>query len=267
MDYSEFLALNVAVEDGIATVTMGFEGGDEKTRNFQHSELGRIWRTLDADPDVRCVLLTGTGENFYLSGKPPGAQARVEAEGDRAAMWEFTLLIEREVNAIFYEMINFSKPLVAAVNGTAAGAGLTVAVLSDISVMAEDAILFDPHVMLGLSAGDGLGGIMPLLTGLTKAKLYLLTSDALDGREAERIGLVSRAVPREQVMEVASDYARRLAAGPPVALRFTKRGLNQWLRLAGIVGHDYSFALEAVSDYSGERPGAPWTDWPPRKVP
>jgi hypothetical protein len=93
-------------------------------------------------------------------------------------------------------------------------------------------------------------------------------SIALDGGdEAERIGVVSRAVPRERLLEVATDYAERLARAPEVALRFTKRSINQWLRLAEIVSQDYALTLEALSEYSGERAGNPHTDWPPRQVP
>jgi enoyl-CoA hydratase len=139
--------------------------------------------------------------------------------------------------------------------------------LSDISVIAEDVWLFDPHIMLGSTTGDGAGALMPLYVGMAKAKLYLMTSDALDGIEAERIGLVSRAVPRAELLDVATDYARRLAQAPPVSLRFTKRGINQWLKLTELVSQDYSLALEALADYSGERKGNPHTDYPPRIVP
>src|SRR6202042_2699611 len=99
-----------------------------------------------------------------------------------------------------------------------------------------------------------------------KAKLYLLTSDAITGKEAERIGLVGRAVPRAELMEVANDYAERLARAPVVALRFTKRAINQWLRLGEIVSQAYAHALETLSDYSGEREGNPPTEYPPRQV-
>ncbi len=86
--------------------------------------------------------------------------------------------------------------------------------------------------------------IWPLLCGMAKSKYYLLTSDFIDGREAERIGLVSKAVPRDQVLPEAMSIAGRLAEGPQLAQRYTKRALNQWLRLGGITAFDYSAALE-----------------------
>jgi enoyl-CoA hydratase len=264
MDYSDYKGLAIAVADGIARVTLQFQGETE-VRRHQHRELTEVWRQFERDKDVRVVLLTGIGDKeFYLSGRPPGSGPKY---GDMEAMWEWTEHLEGEVAALVKEMIRFSKPVIAAVNGAAAGAGQAVVMLSDIAIMADDAWLFDPHMMLGVAAGDGPGGIWPLYTGIAKAKLYLLTSDAISGKEAERIGLVGRAVPREQLMDVANDYAERLARIPVVAMRFTKRGINQWLKLAELVSQDYSHALEVLSDYSGEREGNPHTEWPPRQVP
>ena len=258
MDYSSFRALAVVVTDGVARVTMTYSKDNQPAQYVQHEELGRIWPVLDRDPDVKVVLITGTGEEFYFSGRPGPT---------RDADWNVAAWLEREVPAIFNELVNFGKPLVAAINGTASGAGLTVALLSDISIMAEDAILFDPHVMLGISAGDGAAALLPLFAGMAKAKLYLMTSDSLDGREAERIGLVSRAVARADVDKVAEDYVERLKKAPAVAMRFTKRSIHQWLKLTSVASQDYAFALEALSFFSNERKGAPYTDFPPRKVP
>ena len=94
--------------------------------------------------------------------------------------------------------------------------------------------------------------IWPLLCGMAKAKLYLLTSDPCTGAEAERIGLVSRAVPADEVFEVAMGYARRIAAGPQLAAQFTKKSLNQWLRLGGITAFDYSQVLELLNFFGPE---------------
>jgi enoyl-CoA hydratase/carnithine racemase len=265
VDYSGYQGLDVSLDGGIASVVMKFQGEDHETRRHQHRELTTIWRQFDADDQVKVALITGVGEDeFYLSGRPPGSGA---SRDDHDAMWRFTLHLEGEVADLVRELTRFQKPLIAAVNGAAGGAGLAVVMLSDISIMASDAWVFDPHIMLGISAGDGPGGIWPLYTGIAKAKLYLLTSDALNGDEAERIGLVSRSVPRPEVLPVAKDYAERLARAPATALRYTKRGINQWLRLAEVVSQDYSVTLEALSEYSGERAGNPHTEWPPRQVP
>src|SRR5688500_11538022 len=127
--------------------------------------------------------------------------------------------VMKEAEAIVYEMMNCEKIIISAINGVAVGAGLAVALMADISIMAEDARLTDGHTRLGVAAGDHACMIWPLLCGMAKAKYYLLTCDFVDGREAERIGLVSKAVPRDQVLPEALRVARQLADGPQPALR------------------------------------------------
>ena len=134
----------------------------------------------------------------------------------------------------------------------AVGAGLAVALMADISIMSETARITDGHIRLGVAAGDHAACIWPLLCGMAKAKLYLLTADFLDGKEAERIGLVSRAVPQDQVVPTALEYARKLADGPQYAIRFTKRALNQWLRLGGLASFDYSLVLEMLNFFDAD---------------
>jgi enoyl-CoA hydratase len=158
--------------------------------------------------------------------------------------------------------------VVAAINGTVSGAGLAVALMSDITIAADNAVIFDPHIMLGMATGDGPGGLWPLFTGLPKAKLYLMTSDGLTGAEADRIGLISRAVPLADLQDVAEDYAERLASkATTYSVRLTKRALGQYLKLASLVCNDYSIAVQLLSFYSDERAREPLTPFPPRIVP
>jgi enoyl-CoA hydratase len=142
-------------------------------------------------------------------------------------------------------MINCEKPVVAAINGVAAGAGLVVALLSDISICAEDARLGDGHVKLGVAAGDHAAIIWPLLAGLAKARYYLLTGEMLTGTEAERIGMVSKALPHDKVLAEALEIAHTLATGSQLAIRWTKRALNNWLKAAGPI-FDQSAAYEML---------------------
>ena len=118
-----------------------------------------------------------------------------------------------EAASLVTNMLDCEKPIVSAINGTAVGAGLAVALMADISVIAEDARLTDGHLRLGVVAGDHAAILWPLLCGMAKAKYYLLTADFLDGREAERIGLVSKCVPAEQVLDESLAIAGRLASG------------------------------------------------------
>ena len=150
----------------------------------------------------------------------------------------------QEASDIVHNMINLDKPVISAINGVAVGAGLAVAMLADISIAAEDARITDGHVRLGVAAGDHASVIWPLLCGMAKAKYYLLTCDFLDGKEAERIGLVSLAIPSDELMPKAS--------GPQSAIRWTKRSLNQWLRMAAHTSFDYSLALEMLGFFGDD---------------
>src|SRR2546425_10285278 len=143
-------------------------------------------------------------------------------------------------------MIILHKPVISAINGVAVGAGLVVAMMADISIMSETARFTDGHTKLGVVAGAHAPILWPLLCGMAKAKYYLLTADFIDGREAERIGLVSMCVPPDQLMAKAFDVANRLAQGSQLSIRWTKRALNNWLRQAGPI-FDQSLALEMLS--------------------
>ncbi|MDP2702424.1 MAG: enoyl-CoA hydratase/isomerase family protein, partial [Candidatus Rokubacteria bacterium] len=204
-----------------------------------HWELTQVWLTIDADPAARVALVTGAGRAFSAGGD----MSLVEEMVGNAAAAARTM---REASDLVYNIINLDKPIVSAINGPAVGAGLVVALLADVSIIAETARITDGHTRLGVAAGDHAAIIWPLLCGMAKAKYYLLTSEFLDGREAERIGLVSRAVPAEKVLDVAWTVAESLARGSQPAIRFTKRALNNWIKQAGPI-FDQSLALEMLT--------------------
>lgn len=246
MAYTDFEHLQVEVDDlGIATVSIPTVGSTGRRQAEIHKEVAAIWRRLDDDQAVRSILITGADDEFYRSADIHGLKAIPGL--DKEATFELAQRLAKEGNDIVYGIVNLDKPLVAAINGAAAGGGLAIALLADISIAVDDAQLVDPHIAMGLAAGDHAAMIWPLLCGMAKSKLYLMTSDALDGTEAERIGLVSLAVPADELQPVARQYAERLASGPTYAIRYTKRALNQWLRLGGITSHDYSSALELLN--------------------
>jgi len=246
---ASYTHLQVETADGIALVTLNRPEVYNATNDVLHGELTRIWRDLDADPAVRVIVVTGAGDRAFSAGGDLGdieARAALPAE----ERFEAVVRVMKEAEAIVYEMVNCEKVIISAINGVAVGAGLAVALMADISIIAEEARLTDGHARLGVAAGDHAAIIWPLLCGMAKAKYYLLTCDFIDGREAERIGLVSRCVPRAELMPEAMRIARQLADGPQHALRFTKKALNQWLRLGGITAFDYSLALEMLGFFS-----------------
>jgi enoyl-CoA hydratase len=148
-----------------------------------------------------------------------------------------------EARDLVYNIVDCSKLVVSAIEGPCVGAGLAVALLSDISVAAPSARLVDGHTRLGVAAGDHAVLVWPLLCGMAKAKYHLLLCEPVDGVEAERLGLVSLCVPEEELHERALEIAGRLATGSQAALRHTKLALNNWLRAAG-PAFDASLALE-----------------------
>ena len=245
VDYSTYQHLLVEKNDGVALLTMNRPEVLNATNFRLHNELSRIWLDLGADPEVRAAVITGSGNAFSAGGDFEMIEKTIgNAEAVAGTM--------QEAGDIVHNMINLDKPVVSAINGVAVGAGLAVALLADISIASENARITDGHIRLGVAAGDHATVIWPLLCGMAKAKYYLLTCDFLDGREAERIGLVSKAVPADQLMSTAMDVAHKLAAGPQPAIRWTKRALNQWLRQAALNSFDYSLALEMMGFFGAD---------------
>jgi Enoyl-CoA hydratase/carnithine racemase len=201
-----------------------------------HQQLADIWPVIDRDPSVRVVVIQGAGKGFSAGGSFDMIEAMVDDPIVRTR-------VMREARDLVYNVVNCSKPVVSAIHGPCVGAGLAVALLADISVAGRTAKIVDGHTRLGVAAGDHAVLNWPLLCGMAKAKYYLLTCDVLTGEEAERIGLVSVCVDDEQVHDKAMEVARKLAAGSPSAVSFTKQALNNWYRAAG-PSFDASLALE-----------------------
>jgi enoyl-CoA hydratase len=224
---------------GVLLITLNRPEVLNATNDRLHWELTQVWLTIDADPETRVAVVTGAGRAFSAGGD----LEMVEANATDPRRLIRTL---REASDLVYNMINLDKPIVSAINGAAVGAGLVVALLADVSIIAEDVRFTDGHTRLGVVAGDHAAIIWPLLCGMAKAKYYLLTADFIDGREAERIGLVTFAVPRAELMAKAFEVADKLAQGSQPAIRWTKRALNNWLRVAGPI-FDQSVALEMLT--------------------
>src|SRR5499433_1587419 len=240
MNYSDYRHLVFEKKpNGVVLITINRPEHLNATNARLHWELTQVWLTVDADPEARVALITGAGKAFSAGGD----LSLVEEMAGNPDAAERTM---REASDLVYNLINLEKPVVSAINGVAVGAGLVVALLADVSIIAENARLTDGHTRLGVVAGDHAAIIWPLLCGMAKARYYLLTSDFLDGKEAERIGLVSLCAPADQVLARATEIADKLAAGSQTSIRWTKRALNNWLRQAGPI-FDQSLALEMLS--------------------
>jgi len=237
-DY-QFLAFD-RPEDGVLLITLNRPEAMNATNARMHWELTRIWDTVRDDAAVRAAVVTGAGDRAFSAG---GDLSLVEAmTGDPQAV----AVVMKEVRDIVFNMLACEKPIISAINGVAVGAGLAVALMADVSIMAAEAKLTDGHARLGVGAGDHAAIIWPLLCGMSRAKYYLMSADFIDGREAERIGLVTFCVPREELMKKALDVATKFARGSQTAIQATKMSLNGWLRLAAPI-FENSVALEMLS--------------------
>lgn len=211
--------------DGIAHLVFQPANGMPVTDAIGHAELATVWRILNARDDVCAILVRSEGKAFCAGGDLGMVEDMLGSEATR-------MRVMREAREIVQGMIDCDKPIVSAIHGAAVGAGLAVALMADISMAARNAKLIDGHTKLGVAAGDHAAIIWPLLCGMAKAKYYLLLCETVTGEEAERIGLVSKAVDADELQSQALEVAQKLAAGSRFALAATKRSLNHWLYAA-----------------------------------
>ncbi|MDR6534445.1 enoyl-CoA hydratase/isomerase family protein [Variovorax soli] len=245
--YAHYSALTLKPHpNGILEVVMGAsQSANKKLSTADHNlhrELASIWSDIDKDPQTRVALIRGEGKGFSAGGDLGLVEDMANDFNVRARVW-------REARDLVYNVINCSKPVVSAMHGPAVGAGLVAGLLADVSIASTTARIIDGHTRLGVAAGDHAAIVWPLLCGMAKAKYYLMLCEAVSGEEAERIGLVSLAVPEDQLVAKAFEVAEKLAAGSQTAIRWTKYALNNWLRLAG-PAFDSSLALEFLG-FSG----------------
>lgn len=235
--YGEFTSLELdRPEEWILRLTLRTAGKLNAVGAEAHADLARVWQTIDRDPDTRVVLVRGADGAFSSGGD-------LDLVEDVAKSWETRLRVFHEARDLVHNIVDCRKPIVAAIDGPAVGAGLAVALLADVSIAAPSARIVDGHTRLGVAAGDHAVLVWPLLCGMAKAKYHLLLCEPVDGEEAERIGLVSLCVPADELEERALEIARRLASGSQAAIAHTKLALNNWLRAAG-PAFDASLALE-----------------------
>jgi enoyl-CoA hydratase len=230
--------------DGVLLITIDRPQRLNAANAALHRELGQIWLDVDRDEQTRVAVVTGRGKAFSAGGD-------LDLVRDQIGDFEAIAKLNREARDIVLNLVECDKPVISAINGVAVGAGLAVALMADISIVGETVRFTDGHLRLGVGAGDHAAIIWPLLCGMAKAKLYLLTSDFIDGREADQIGLVSRAVPDEAVLDEAMAIAAKLAAGPQHSLRWTKRSLNHWLRVATPI-FEASLAAEMLTFFGAD---------------
>jgi enoyl-CoA hydratase len=233
-------ALLVNSDGPIRIITMNKPEQLNSMSDDLHEAIGDVWHRLARDDDARAVILTGAGRAFCTGGYMPNfIRSNRDPEMRRRDI--------RHAERVATAMMACELPVVAAVNGPAIGLGCSLAIMSDIVLIADDTYMADTHVNVGLVAGDGGAVTMPLMTSLLKAKEYLLLGENIPAATAVQFGLANRAVPAGRLVGEARSVADKLAAQPQQALRDTKRALNKHLQHAADLVLAFALAAEIES--------------------
>lgn len=237
LEQQNYETILIEKTEGVATLTLNRPERLNAVNGAMHSELSTILLDVQADADVRAAVFTGSGRAFSAGGDFSGASMEPKSG----------LTMMQEARRIVDTMLDLEKPIIAAVNGPAVGLGATLALCCDVVIAARNARLGDPHVKMGLTAGDGGAVIWPLLIGVNRAKYWLMTGDLMSAEEAYELGLVNKVVDEGAALTEAQALARRLAAGAPYAVQSTKVSVNKLVKAVSNLVLPLSLALEEVS--------------------
>lgn len=245
MDFASYQCIEFRRSGRILTVLLNRPEQRNAVNARLHHELSRVFTDVQRDPDSDVVVLTGNGSAFCAGGDIDWMQLSVDEpdEFERTA---------REAKDIVYSQLDLEKPLICRLNGHATGLGASLALLCDIIIASDEARIGDPHVSVGLVAGDGGALIWPQMVGYAKAKKYLLTGELMMAAEAERIGLITDVVPRAGLDAAVDAMAERLATGATKAIRWSKVTTNLPLRQLFHSYFDAGVAYECLSNLTAD---------------
>ncbi len=232
---------------GVATITLNRPERLNALTFEVYAELRDAFRLLDRETGVRAILITGAGKGFCSGGDVEDIIGALLSR-DQRELLEFTRLTCDLVLAIR----ECRRPVIAALNGTVAGAGAVIAAACDVRIAADTAKIAFLFTKVGLSGADmGAAWLLPRIVGFGHASELLMTGEFIEPQEAHRIGLYNRVVPRDQVLTAAQASAARLAKGPSAAIAATKDALNREASM------DLASALELEARAQAECMGGP----------
>ncbi|MFD4372646.1 enoyl-CoA hydratase/isomerase family protein [Streptomyces sp. NPDC058486] len=227
------------VENGVSWITLNRPEAMNAVTWDQRERIIALLAEASADASVRAVVVTGTGRGFCagadLRGGPPASADRIAGDVSR--------MIRQGAQRFIAAVMDCEKPVIAAVNGTAAGIGAHLALACDLVIAAESARFVEVFARRGLVPDGGGAYLLPRLIGPQRAKELMFFGDALPAREAQAMGLVNRVVPQEDLTKTAREWAERLAQGPTRALSLTKQLINASLD----TDRTTAFAAEATA--------------------
>ncbi|MDZ4778077.1 MAG: enoyl-CoA hydratase-related protein [Alphaproteobacteria bacterium] len=245
MKFENYERLGFAYEGRVLTITI--EGNAVNAVDAaMHRDLARVFADAQHDPDSDIVILTGRGRAFCAGGDFDWFDEQIN---DPAKFRD----IGPEAKRIVFSLLEMEKPILCRMNGAAAGLGATIALLCDIIIADETAKIGDPHVKVGLVAGDGGAVIWPQLIGFARAKEFLMTGDLMTAKRAAEIGLINHAVPAAELDAKVAEIVEKLAGNPRWAVRWTKTIVNLQLKEIANTLMDASIAYEMASNTMADR--------------
>jgi enoyl-CoA hydratase len=240
VDFARYEALSVELDGPVLAVTFDRPHALNAIDRHVHGELETIFHDIERDDRVQIAVLTGAGRAFSAGGD---IDWLLELNADPVASAR-AIKADRTIQSA---LLGMEKPLVAKVNGPAVGLGCSIALFSDIVVATSDATFTDPHVSIGLVAGDGGALLWPQLIGFAQARRYLLTGTPIMGRDAVALGLIAEAVEATELDDAADRWVAALLAQPQHALRWTKVSINAALRSVASSVLDTAAGFENVT--------------------
>lgn len=245
MKFENYERLAFAYEGRVLTITI--EGNAVNAVDAaMHRDLARVFAEAQHDPDSDIIILTGRGRAFCAGGDFDWFEEQIEKPSTFRD-------IGPEAKRIVFSLLEMEKPILCRMNGAAAGLGATIALLCDIIIADETAKIGDPHVKVGLVAGDGGAVIWPQLIGFARAKEFLMTGDLLTAKRAAEIGLINHAVPAAELDAKVAEIVEKLASNPRWAVRWTKTLVNLQLKEIANQLMDASIAYEMASNTMADR--------------
>jgi enoyl-CoA hydratase len=239
MNLDDYQAIKFERRGRVLNITFNLPDQLNAVSERLHTEISTLFYDVQLDPDSDILVLTGAGRAFSAGGDFEQMKKANAGETGNATVFEAKKMI--------FGLLDLEKPIVAKVNGDAMGLGATLALFCDVIFAAEHARIADPHVSVGIVAGDGGAIIWPQLIGYARAKHYLMTGDMIDGKEAEKMGLVNFAMPLEELDQAVDAYADKLAAGAQEAIRWTKVSANIGLKQLAHCIMDVGLGYEMMS--------------------
>jgi len=233
--------LKLEITDQIATLTINRPAELNAVNGELHTALSQVFLDLAARRDLKAIVLTGAGRAFCAGGDIEWMKAAArEPEQFEIVTWE--------AKRIVYSMLDCEIPIIGRINGDAVGLGATLALLCDITVMADTARIGDPHVKVGLNAADGGGFLWPQMIGFGRARELLLTGDLLRAKEAVQLGAIGHAVPETELDSKVEEFVKKMRHGATKAIRWTKAGYTIPLRQLAHGHMDAGIAYECLSN-------------------